>query len=365
MLRWWDSVATAGGGRPSTDRWDLLFPRHELERRPLLMVDAAWGRFAAGDAGAALGWLERAAAALPEPYPHDAHGLVAPIALAAARSIIAPLPPAQMAADAAYVHDRVALGEGHPLSCLALGAAAFMVGDDMAAARWLREGADTTLPRPLVVANCLAHLALVDLRHDRWSEAAPLARRARTLVGGAATFASTALVLAVNVLVDTRAGRAGGAEADRRLCRQHLDDLLGMAPWLTLQAHLALGHAASLRGNRDEAADLVDRAAAILAGVDGAVGVTAQLSALSRDVAERDASPAVGPAALTVAELRVLQLLTTHLTIPEIADRLYVSRNTVKSQTIAIYRKLGTSSRSGAVHAASVAGLLEPAARAS
>ena len=26
VLRWWDSVATAGGGRPSTDRWDLLFP---------------------------------------------------------------------------------------------------------------------------------------------------------------------------------------------------------------------------------------------------------------------------------------------------------------------------------------------------
>ena len=32
----------------------------------------------------------------------------------------------------------------------------------------------------------------------------------------------------------------------------------------------------------------------------------------------------------------------------------------MKSQTIAIYRKLGTSSRSGAVQAAVAAGLLEP-----
>ena len=41
-------------------------------------------------------------------------------------------------------------------------------------------------------------------------------------------------------------------------------------------------------------------------------------------------------------------------------SHLYVSRNTVKSQTIAIYRKLGTSSRSGAVEIAVAAGLVEP-----
>jgi LuxR family maltose regulon positive regulatory protein len=49
--------------------------------------------------------------------------------------------------------------------------------------------------------------------------------------------------------------------------------------------------------------------------------------------------------------------------VAEIADRLYVSRNTVKSQTIAIYRKLGTSSRGGAVEIAVAAGLLDAAAR--
>ena len=48
---------------------------------------------------------------------------------------------------------------------------------------------------------------------------------------------------------------------------------------------------------------------------------------------------------LTTAEMRLLPLLPTHLSLEAIAERLFVSRNTVKSQTISIYRKLGVSSR--------------------
>ena len=56
----------------------------------------------------------------------------------------------------------------------------------------------------------------------------------------------------------------------------------------------------------------------------------------------------VGASALTTAELRLLPLLTTYLSMPEIAERLHLSRNTVKTQAISIYRKLGVSSRSEA-----------------
>ena len=79
----------------------------------------------------------------------------------------------------------------------------------------------------------------------------------------------------------------------------------------------------------------------------------------------RDSSRGHGAGSLTTAELRVLRLLPTHLSVAEIAERLYVSRNTVKSQTIAIYRKLGTSSRGGAVELAVAAGLLDAVARPS
>jgi LuxR family transcriptional regulator, maltose regulon positive regulatory protein len=52
---------------------------------------------------------------------------------------------------------------------------------------------------------------------------------------------------------------------------------------------------------------------------------------------------------LTTAELRLLPLLPTHLTFAEIGQQLYVSRHTVKTQAISVYRKLGVSSRSQAV----------------
>ena len=58
------------------------------------------------------------------------------------------------------------------------------------------------------------------------------------------------------------------------------------------------------------------------------------------------------------AELRLLPYLQTHLTIREIGERLFVSRNTVSSEVGSIYRKLGVSSRSDAVQQATAIGLL-------
>ncbi len=58
------------------------------------------------------------------------------------------------------------------------------------------------------------------------------------------------------------------------------------------------------------------------------------------------------------AELRLLPYLQTHLTIGEIGERLFVSRNTVSSEVASIYRKLGVSSRNDAVEQATAVGLL-------
>ena len=57
----------------------------------------------------------------------------------------------------------------------------------------------------------------------------------------------------------------------------------------------------------------------------------------------------LGASSLTTAELRLLPLLPTHLSFPEIGDRLFISRHTVKSQVNSLYRKLGVSSRGEAV----------------
>ena len=67
---------------------------------------------------------------------------------------------------------------------------------------------------------------------------------------------------------------------------------------------------------------------------------------------------APGASTLTEAELRLLPYLATHLSFREIGERLYVSRHTVKSHAIAIYRKLNVTSRNAAVERASELGML-------
>jgi LuxR family transcriptional regulator, maltose regulon positive regulatory protein len=67
---------------------------------------------------------------------------------------------------------------------------------------------------------------------------------------------------------------------------------------------------------------------------------------------------ALAASALTAAELRLLPMLSTHLSFPEIAEEMFLSRHTVKSQAASIYRKLGASSRSQAVTRSRNLGLL-------
>jgi LuxR family transcriptional regulator, maltose regulon positive regulatory protein len=62
---------------------------------------------------------------------------------------------------------------------------------------------------------------------------------------------------------------------------------------------------------------------------------------------------------LTAAELRVLPMLSTHLSFPEIGAQMFLSRYTVKAQATSIYRKLGVSSRSRAVVRARELGFLD------
>ena len=62
---------------------------------------------------------------------------------------------------------------------------------------------------------------------------------------------------------------------------------------------------------------------------------------------------------MTEAQLRVLAYLPQRLTYGEIADRLAISRNTVKTHAIAIYRKLGVSSRSAAITVAADLGFFD------
>lgn len=78
-----------------------------------------------------------------------------------------------------------------------------------------------------------------------------------------------------------------------------------------------------------------------------------ELAAAVLTATEQDA-PAAEPAAevLSARELDVLRLLATDLTGPEIAQRLYVSLNTLRTHTRHIFAKLDVNTRRAAVRRA-------------
>ena len=87
--------------------------------------------------------------------------------------------------------------------------------------------------------------------------------------------------------------------------------------------------------------------------------LTGEAKALRARLSTQRVYRAPGASALTAAELRLLPLLSTHLSSPEIAAELFLSPHTVRSAMKSIYRKLDASSRNQAVTQARTLGLLE------
>ena len=84
-----------------------------------------------------------------------------------------------------------------------------------------------------------------------------------------------------------------------------------------------------------------------------------QAEALRTQLSKERGSSVPGASALTAAELRLLPLLSTHLSFPEIAEEMFLARSTIKSEALSIYRKLGASSRNQAVTRSRELGLLQ------
>jgi LuxR family maltose regulon positive regulatory protein len=117
----------------------------------------------------------------------------------------------------------------------------------------------------------------------------------------------------------------------------------------------------------DEGAPMADLLVVAEQGADAAVKgfATELLHATPRTTPAgrpRTPGPSTAPGAteqgLSERELEVLRLLATELTGPEIARRLFVSVNTLRTHTKHIFTKLDVNTRRGAVRRAAAAGLL-------
>jgi LuxR family maltose regulon positive regulatory protein len=122
-------------------------------------------------------------------------------------------------------------------------------------------------------------------------------------------------------------------------------------------ALLQLARADQARGARRDARRRLEAARRILV-VQREAGIVGALSAdTEQRLVERRPGPQPG-AKLTESELRVLRLYELGLSRPQVAAALFVTTNTVKTHSRAIYRKLGVTSRTDAVERGGELGLL-------
>jgi LuxR family maltose regulon positive regulatory protein len=165
-------------------------------------------------------------------------------------------------------------------------------------------------------------------------------------------------VFAVAALIDAQTGATRRAHWEVKWARVLLANLGEVVPWIAIEARVVGAGASVHLGRVGQARELLEEAHALTRVYADFGSLSPRLAAVRRQL--RDAEPPLGVVAspLTPAELRVLRHLPTHLTYAEIAEQLFVSRNTVKTQAIAAYRKLGVTSRHEAVECARSIGLL-------
>jgi LuxR family maltose regulon positive regulatory protein len=128
---------------------------------------------------------------------------------------------------------------------------------------------------------------------------------------------------------------------------------------LTLQTQLELVRAFLALCDASAAHSVVQEVSRLLQARPDLGVLADQARTLAKEVEAMPSTGAAAAAGLTTAELRLVPFLATHLSFREIGEQLYVSRNTIKTQAISVYRKLGVSCRSDAIDRASALGLVD------
>jgi LuxR family maltose regulon positive regulatory protein len=203
----------------------------------------------------------------------------------------------------------------------------------------------------------LSERSLMAMARNRWDQAEVLADKVHAVVRRSGIEQPIACVVLARAALHRR---------DFPAVRQWLVAAQRLRPELTYaypvlavqvrieltRVHLALADLAGARTLMREIDEVLRRR-------PGLGTLTSEVQALRTRLSTERASTAAGATALTAAELRLLPLLSTHLSFPEIGAELALSRTTIKSHALSIYRKLGTPSRSKAVARARELGLLE------
>lgn len=353
--------AYASGRAQTARRWFEWFAERGLiERYPLIALQGAFLQVLAGQPDDIERWAaaaERAAAAART----LAQATLDPW-MALLRALLCRDGVDQMQADAETA--AAGLDWGSPWRATALllkGIADVLAGGADRADPVLAHAAEvaTHVGALPAASAALAQRALLAIERHDWMEAETLADRALEVArnGQLDDYEMSPLLHAVAAHTALHRGEVTRAQ-------EHLERAMRLRPPLTAalphraaqtrlelaRVHLALTDVAGARSLLQEARYILQQ------GLD--LGTLPSQITLLQSRLDSLRETTTNVATLTNAELRLLPLLSTHLTFREIGERLYLSQHTVKSQALSVYRKLGVSSRSQAIQRVQQAGLL-------
>ncbi|MGZ4710609.1 MAG: LuxR C-terminal-related transcriptional regulator, partial [Acidimicrobiales bacterium] len=324
-----------------------LLGDHAIDRSAAAAVATAWYGLATGDAPL----VRRAAAAAVHADPDGPLADGSPNAIVALTMIRAMAGlegiPGVMR-DTTFVRAAGDAGSNSwwPMATLVLGTAHSMLGDDDVARGLLESSLASIGDAPAFEACALAHLALLDLRTGAVASAEREASRSMALAErhhlAGITLALPAF--AISALAFARAGRTAEAGHAAGVASAMFEWLGRLSPRTGLLCNLVLAQAALALGDRATARHRADLAQADRQIDSTATHLNDELDDLIHRLSIGEDSIGFG-LQLSPAELRVLAYLPTHLSLQEIADEMNLSRNTAKTHSVAIYRKLGVATR--------------------
>ncbi len=350
------------GRTATTVRWLDWFDRDDVrERRAPLAILAGWVHAMEGRMPEARRWLASAERSPDRRSMPDGASRESWIALL--RGFMAPAGMATLLSDARA--GLAGIADDSPFRQTALilaGFADIVVGSLDTADELLAEAVEVSEARRATpgLALALGERAIIALARGDVTAASRHVERGLALVRdtGFEDYAATMTLHAASA----RTALATGSPSEARLAIARVHRMRPRATaalpvtalqmrFETIRACLALRETAAARALLLEAGDILRRCPDL--GT-----LVAEAAELERAMGSMRTTSA-GPWTLTSAELRLLAYLPTHLSLREIAERLFVSPNTIKSQTTAVYGKLSVSSRREAIEQAVRAGLLD------
>ena len=221
----------------------------------------------------------------------------------------------------------------------------------------LAEAAQSPIGLDGVATYARGQLALLEMFDGNWEEASRQAGVACTLIeqSNLENLLSSGAAFAAAAATAAHSGDHGMARKRLRSLASIQKVLSDAIPFDAFQIHLIAAETYLALGDHNSASIHTESAALRLEAF-GDGGIFAERLEEVQGTLYADGEIAPAPAdspesleSLTDRELQILAMLPSGLSLRDIGEKLYVSRNTVKSHVAGLYRKLGATSRTAAI----------------